>query len=174
MHKEEKAQNPSNKKHDTPSSLATPPVHGWQASETMQLGGRASPSLSLRAEHGAGIVEVAEEAEAWERVEALAALGEACLGAGEAERQEADGERAVARGAAEAGQVEGRCDECDKRASPGEGAGHVKHRAGVARGHHRDQHEVRRRVSARHGGHTSRRHGTGRRDDRPGRVLDRA
>jgi hypothetical protein len=101
------------------------------------------------AEHGAGVVEVAEEAEARERVEALAALGEACLGAGEAERQEADGERAVARGAAEAGQVEGRRDERDERASSGEGAGHVEHRAGVARGHHRDQHKVRRRVSAR-------------------------
>jgi hypothetical protein len=82
------------------------------------------------AEHGAGVVEVAEEAEA-------------------RERQEADGERAVARGAAEAGQVEGRRDERDERASSGEGAGHVEHRAGVARGHHRDQHKVRRRVSAR-------------------------
>jgi hypothetical protein len=75
------------------------------------------------AEHGAGVVEVAEEAEARERVEA--------------------------RGAAEAGQVEGRRDERDERASSGEGAGHVEHRAGVARGHHRDQHKVRRRVSAR-------------------------
>jgi hypothetical protein len=126
------------------------------------------------AEHGTGVVEVVEEAEARERVEALAALGEACLGAGEAERQEADGERAVARGTAEAGQVEGRRDERDERASPGEGAGHVEHRAYVARDHHRDQHEVRRRVSARHGGRTPRRHGTGRRDNRAGRILDRA
>jgi hypothetical protein len=48
MHKEEKAQNPSNEKCGTPSSLATPPVHGWQASETTQLGGGVSPSLSLK------------------------------------------------------------------------------------------------------------------------------
>jgi hypothetical protein len=48
MHKEEKAQNPSNEKRGTPSSLTTPPVHGWQASETTQLASGASPSLSLR------------------------------------------------------------------------------------------------------------------------------
>jgi hypothetical protein len=143
MHKEEKAPKPSNESRRRGAALPVVP----EAREERP------------AEHGAGVVEVAEEAEARQRVEALAALGEAGLGAGEAEREETDGELVVAGGAAEAGQVEGRRHERDERAAAGQGAGQVEHRAGVARGHHRHQHEVRRRVNASHGGRSSRRHG---------------
>jgi hypothetical protein len=54
------------------------------------------------AEHGAGVVEVAEETEARQRVQALAALGEAGLSAGEAEQEEADWERVIAGGVSRA------------------------------------------------------------------------
>ncbi|TVU32996.1 hypothetical protein EJB05_24765, partial [Eragrostis curvula] len=45
MQKEEKAQKQSNASRGTPISRATPPVHGWQASETTQLAGGVVPSL---------------------------------------------------------------------------------------------------------------------------------